>query len=129
MENIKEIKKELETLKNEGRLIVGVEQNRDEDGNITKNYILKNIWKEEKTNVLQLLGFLYSKTILQKRGLTIRYSYNYTDKQTISIIDTFENFDGTITKTKYTFYNVPTNCGWLDIYKLERLDGGNNENK
>lgn len=122
--NNKEIKKELETLKEQGALIVGVEQNRTEDGEILKKYILKNIWKDEKQNVLQLMAFLYNKTILKSNRIKIYYSYNYNDKQTIKIIDTFENYDGSYTKTVFTFYNVPTNCGYLDIYKLEKLNGG-----
>lgn len=122
------MEKELKKLINEKKLVVGVEQNRDEDGNNTKNYILKNIWKEEKTNILQLLGFLYRKTILKSKGLKIYYSYNYNDLQKIKIVDSFENYDGTITKTIYTFYNIPTNLAFLDIYKLESvLNGGNNE--
>lgn len=129
MKNEKELKKELETLKNEGWLVVGVEQNRNENGNIINKKILKNIWKNEKQNILQLLGFLYRKTIQKSTNLKIYYSYNYSDFQTIKIVDKFENFDNTFTYTTFTFYNIPTNCGFLDIYKLEKLNGGNNENK
>lgn len=67
---------------------------------------------------MQLLGFLYSKTIIKVSNLKISYSYNYSDLQTISITQNYTNYDGSITKTRYNFYNIPTNCGYLDIYKL-----------
>lgn len=116
MKNNKELKKELEELIKQGKIVVGVEQDRNEK----KQMELVNIWKEEKTNILQLTGFLYQKAILKSNNLKIRYSYNYSDNQTISFVQSYENYDGTITKTKYTFYNLPSNLGYLDIFKIEK---------
>lgn len=83
---------------------------------------LVNTWNDEKTNILQLTAFLYRKTILKSNNLRISYSYNYSDLQTISIVESYENYDGTITKTSYNFKNIPTNLAYLDIYKLnERI--------
>lgn len=105
MENLER----LNLLKNEGKLIVEVRQNNK----------LVNIWEDEKQNILQLTAFLYRKTLL-KSNISIRYTYNYNDLQTIKIINKYTNFDNTITKTEYIFYNIPTKMGFLDVYKLEK---------
>ena len=81
---------------------------------------LVNVWNDEKTNLLQFTAFLYRKTILKSNNLKVKYSYNYSDLQTITFIDSYENYDGSITKTFYEFVNVPTNLGYLDIYKIEK---------
>ena len=80
---------------------------------------LVNKWNDEKTNLLQLTAFLYRKTILKSSNLKVKYRYNYSDLQTITFIDSYENCDGSITKTYYEFINIPTNMGYLDIYKIE----------
>lgn len=116
----KELKKELERLKKNGLLIVGVYQNKDDEYNAINKTVLKNIWKDEKTNIIQLLGFLYRKAIL-KSNIRISYSYNYNDVQEITISESFTNYDGSITKTKYVFYNVPTNMSYLDTFKIEKI--------
>ena len=81
---------------------------------------LVNVWNDEKTNLLQLTAFLYRKAILKSSNLKVKYSYNYSDLQTITFIDSYENYDGSITKNFYEFVNVPTNLGYLDIYKIEK---------
>ena len=81
---------------------------------------LVNIWNDEKTNLLQLTAFLYRKTILKSNNLKVKYSYNYSDLQTITFIESYENYDGSITKTFYKFVNIPTNLSYLDIYKIEK---------
>lgn len=81
---------------------------------------LVNKWNDEKTNLLQLTAFLYRKTILKNSNLKVKYSYNYSDLQTITFIDSYENYDGSITKTYYEFINIPTNMAYLDIYKIEK---------
>lgn len=101
---------ELQKLIDKGRLVVGVYQQHEKGKKALVNY-----WQNEETNYKQLLCFLFRKTIQKDRRLKIRYSYNYSDKQTISIIESFENYDGSITKTSFVFYNVPTKCGYLDI--------------
>lgn len=116
----KELKKQLKELIESKKIVVGVEQNKDDEYNTTKKMILKNIWTDEKTNILQLTSFLYQKTILKAYNIRIKYNYNYSDTQKIEIVQTYHNYDNTITKTKYTFYNIPTNLGCLDIYNLER---------
>ena len=81
---------------------------------------LVNVWNDEKTNLLQFTSFLYRKTILKSSNLKVKYSYNYNDLQTITFIDSYENYDGSITKTYYEFINIPTNLGYLDTYKIEK---------
>ena len=81
---------------------------------------LVNIWNDEKTNLLQFTAFLYRKTILKSNNLKVKYSYNYNDLQTITFVESYENYDGSITKTFYEFINIPTNLGYLDIYKIEK---------
>lgn len=101
----------LKELRNEGKIVVEVRQDKK----------LVNIWEDEKGNIAQLMGFLYTKTILKSSNYSIRYSYNYSDKQTIKVINKYENYDGSITKTEYIFYNIPTNLGYLDIFKLNKV--------
>lgn len=96
------------------KIIVKVYQDR---GTGKKEHV--NTWEDERTNILQLTAFLYRKTILKSRGLTIRYNYNYSDLQTITIIEKYENYDGSETKTYFVFENIPTNMAYLDIYKIE----------
>lgn len=82
---------------------------------------LVNTWNDVKTNLLQLTAFLYRKTILKSNNLKIKYSYKYSDLQTITFVDIYENYDGTITKTFYEFINVPTKMAYLNIYKIEEM--------
>ena len=121
MENIKDLKLKLEELKKQNKIIVGVEQNRDDEMETTNKMYLKNVWEDEKTNIIHLLGFLYQKTILKSNSIKIKYNYNYSDKQDIKIIYTYINYDNTTTKTIYTFYNIPTNLAYLDTFKLEKV--------
>ena len=81
---------------------------------------LVNVWNDEKTNLLQFTAFLYRKTILKSSNLKIKYNYDYNDLQTITFVESYENYDGSITKTFYEFINIPTNLGCLDIYKIEK---------
>lgn len=97
------------------KIIVNVYQTK---GNGKKELV--NTWNDEKTNLLQLTAFLYRKTILKSNNLKIKYSYNYSDLQTITFVDSYENYDGSITKTFYEFINIPTNMAYLDIYKIEK---------
>lgn len=97
------------------KILVNVYQTR---GNGKKELV--NVWEDEKTNVLQLTAFLYRKTIQKSANLKARYSYNYSDIQTITFIDSYENYDGTISKTYYEFINIPTSLGFLDISKISK---------
>lgn len=115
MENKKELLERLEELKKQNKIVVGVEQTKDKN-----KKELVNIWEDEKTNVSQLLGLLYQKAVLKSTNLKIRYNYNYSDSQTITFIQSYENYDGTITKTYYNFYNIPTNLGYLDTFKISK---------
>ena len=81
---------------------------------------LVNEWNDEKTNLLQLTAFLYRKAILKASNLKVKYSYDYSDLQTITFVDSYKNHDGSITRTYYEFVNVPTNMAYLDIYKIEK---------
>lgn len=81
---------------------------------------LVNVWEDETTNILQLTAFLYRKTIQKNGNLKISYKYNYSDLQTITIAETFTNYDESTTTTYFEFINVPTNLAYLDIYKLEK---------
>lgn len=118
MENLKN---KLEKLIKENKIVVGVEQNRDEEMELTSKMYLKNIWEDETSNVIHLLGFLYQKTIQKSDNIKIKYNYSYDDKQTIKIIYSYINYDNTITKTIYTFYNIPTNLSYLDTFKIEKV--------
>ena len=89
------------------KIIVKVYQNKEH----------VNTWEDETQNIKQLTAFLWRKAI-QKSNIRIKYSYNYSDTQTITFVEKYENYDGTITTTEYEFSNVPTNMGYLDIYKL-----------
>ena len=102
--------KRFEEMKKDKKMVVEVIQNNK----------VVNHWLDEKTNVIQLLGLLYQKTILKSNNLIIRHSYNYSDLQTITFINTYENYDGTKTITKYVFYHIPTNMAYLDTYKIEK---------
>lgn len=96
------------------KIIVKVYQDR------TGKKELVNVWEDEKTNILQLTAFLYRKAILKSIDLRINYSYNYSDTQKITIVETYENYDGSKTNTWFEFENIPTNMGYLDIYKIEK---------
>lgn len=113
MENKRELKEKLNNLINKKAFVVGVEQGQ-------KKLELVNIWEDEQNNVCQLLGLLYQKAILKSYNLKVRYSYNYSDTQTINFIQKYENYDGTTTTTKYIFYNVPTSLGFLDTFKIRK---------
>lgn len=104
-----ENKELFEELKKQGAMVVEVKQNGE----------ISNYWTDEKANVMQLLGFLYSKTVI-KANIKMRYSYNYSDMQTITFSQSYENYDGSKTITSYTFYNIPTNLGYLDTYKIRK---------
>ena len=79
-----------------------------------------NTWKDQTNILLQLTAFLYRKTIQKSQKIKIFYKYDYTDLQTIIIKESFTNYDDTITNTWFEFENIPTNCGYLDIYKIEK---------
>lgn len=85
---------------------------------VYQNKELVNTWDDHNQNVKQLTAFLWRKAVLKSSNLRIKYSYNYSDTQTISFIEKYENYDKTITTTEYKFLNVPTNLGYLDIYNI-----------
>lgn len=80
-----------------------------------------NEWTNQETNIKQLTAFLWRKTILKDNNLRIKYQYNYSDKQTITFVEKYINYDETVTTTEYKFQNIPTNMGYLDIYKLSEV--------
>lgn len=114
--------KKMETKK----MIVKVYQDRE-----TGKKELTNTWEEQTNILLQLTAFLYRKTIQKSSNLKITYKYNYTDYQTIIIKESYQNYDNTTTNTWFEFENIPTNMGYLDIYKIEKNlkenEGENNE--
>ena len=97
----------------DNKIMVNVYQQKE-----NKKKELVNVLEDEKQNILQLAGFLYQKAILKSNNIKIKYSYNYNDVQNITFINSYENYDGTISKTYYEFLNIPTKLGYLDIYKL-----------
>ena len=91
---------------------------------------LVNKWNSKKECLLQLTAFLYQKTILKSNRLKISYKYNYSDLQTITFVDSYENYDGSITKTYFEFNNLPTKLAFLDIYKINKnLESEGEENE
>lgn len=106
---MKELKKEFEKMLNKRKIVVEVKQDK-----MTTNYLL-----EEKSNIISLLEILYRKTIL-KANIKIKYNYNYTDMQTITISQKYTGFDGTITTFDYIYYNIPTSMGYLDTTELRK---------
>ena len=113
MTNKKELINKLEELRKTNKIVVGVYQNNLNN----KKMELVNVWEDEITNLKQFTSFLYSKTIL-KTNIKIKYQYNYSDKQIITFVDTYTNYDNTKTITEYKFFNVPTKMGYLDIMGL-----------
>lgn len=85
---------------------------------VYQNKELVNTWEDHEQNVKQLTAFLWRKAVMKSSKLRIKHSYNYTDIQTITFIEKYENYDGTITTTEFKFLNVPTNLGYLDIYNI-----------
>lgn len=106
---MKELLKEFEKLLNEKKIVVEVKQD-----NKTTNYLLN-----EKVNIISLLEILYRKTVL-KANIKIKYNYDYTDMQTITITQSYTTFDGTEAKFSYIYYNIPTSMGYLDTLKLTK---------
>lgn len=109
---MKELQKEFKELLNKRKIVVEVKQNKT-----TTNYLLN-----ETSNIISFLEILYRKTIL-KANIKIKYNYNYTDIQTITVTQKYVAFDGTETNFSYIYYNIPTSMGYLDttilIKKLE----------
>ena len=106
---MRELKKEFEKLLNERKIVVEVRQD-----NKTTNYLF-----DEKSNIISLLEILYKKTVL-KANIKIRYNYNYTDLQTITITQNYTTYDGTKVKFSYIYYNIPTSMGYLDTTILRK---------
>ena len=104
---------ELQKLINKDKFVVGVYQQHEKG-----KKVLVNIWRDKENNLKQLTCFLWRKAILKSSKIKIKYRYNYSDKQVLEIVEDFENYDGSITKTFFVFYNVKTNLGYLDLYKL-----------
>lgn len=101
--------------KEERKMIVKVYQKKGE-----KEKELVNTWENEKNILLQLTAFLYRKTIQKSNNLTIRYKYNYSDYETITIAEKYTNYDNSITTTWFVFENIPTKMSYLDIYEIEK---------
>lgn len=85
---------------------------------VYQNKKLINVSTNHEENAKQLTSFLWRKAVLKSNNLRIKYQYNYSDTQTITFVEKYENYDGTTTTTEYKFLNVPTNLGYLDIYNI-----------
>lgn len=105
-----ENKKQFDEMVEDKKIVVEVIQNNK----------VVNYWLDEKNNIIQLLGLLYQKTILKSSNIRITHSYNYSDLQKIKFTSSYTNYDGTITKTSYIFYNVPTSMAYLDTYNISK---------
>ena len=103
---------ELEKELKKGGIVVAVYQQHEKG-----KKVLVNIWRDRKNNLKQFTCFLYRKAILKAKNIRISYNYNYSDKQIITITESFINYDNSITKTSFVFHNIPTKCGYLDIIK------------
>lgn len=78
-----------------------------------------NTWKDQTNILLQLTAFLYRKTIQKSSNIRISYKYDYSDLQTIVIKESYTNYDNSISNTWFEFENIPTELGFLDIYKIK----------
>lgn len=83
------------------------------------------IWKDgNKENEIiegakqRFLEALYGQTIQKRKDVKVKYKYNYTDKQTIDFIYTWEDYNGTKRKVIYRFVDVPTQQGFLDTSRI-----------
>ena len=71
----------------------------------------------EKEVVRNLLYYLWNKQINKNKNIRIKYYYNYSDTQTIEIVDT------TIGTTYIRrFEGIPTKMGTLDTDRLLQED-------
>lgn len=107
---MEDLKKELESLKKDKKIVVAVYQDK----------ALVNIWKDEKTNILHLLSNLYNKQLLGTK-IKISNRYNYSDIQEIKVTEKSYNYDESTTTFAYIYYNIPTKCGYLDTYKISEM--------
>ena len=73
---MEELKKELEALKSDKKIVVAVYKDKE----------LVNIWKDEKTNVLHLMSDLYNKQLLGTK-IKITNTYDYSDVQEIKVTE------------------------------------------
>lgn len=87
---------------------------------IHKNGKLVSTFNDSKFLIIRLFGDIYNKQILKVKN-TIKSNYNYDDIQTIKVIDKVYNSDGSVDKWEYIYYNIPTKCGYLDVYKINEL--------
>jgi len=65
---------------------------------------------EEKQDVINNLLFYCYEIATKNKSYSLRYNYNYSDLQTIKIIDK----TSTLNKREIIFYNIPTKWGFLD---------------
>ena len=72
----------------------------------------------ESENIKDILNnfmyLMYAKVINQVKVLTFKCNYNYTDIQTIRVIDRRESLN----KREYIFEGIPTSWGALDTYTM-----------
>lgn len=64
--------------------------------------------------IKKLLYYLWLTKVNQVKYIKMKYTYNYTDSQTIEFVDTSSKTQTYI----YKFSNIPTNWGILNIDKL-----------
>ena len=71
---------------------------------------------DEKDIIKNLMFYTYEVAIKKSKCYSIKYQYNYSDKQTITIKEKFDNLNN----RTITLYNIPTKTSYLDIDTLVR---------
>jgi hypothetical protein len=60
----------------------------------------------------ELLSYLWLVYVVKSKNYKVKYSYNYSNTQTITFVDKLNNY-------KHEFTNVPVKMGLIDIDKLK----------
>lgn len=72
-----------------------------------KKVIFKSDKKEDVINNLMFYTFELAR---KNKTYRLKYNYNYSDLQTITIIEKYDELN----KREIVFYNIPTKLGFLD---------------
>ena len=66
-----------------------------------------------KTIINNLMYYTFTKAVNNNKQIKIKYKYNYSDIQTITIVEKSE-----LNKREIVISGIPTKMGTLDAYKI-----------